>query len=300
MNPSKSAQDVLRCHLCETPVPPFCCEVCHIYLCKVCASEHMLDDSTEHKVVPIKQHLSALLYPKCIKHSSKICELYCKKCTSPICALCVSSNEHRGHGFSYLLECVESKKASSKRDLQELESSIIIKHREFASHICNQKANLDKNLEEVNRAIDEHGEKLHKQVSDVVEKLKSDIVKKHENKFDALNKAAEKNALTISDIEKCIDKAKELQASNDLALAFEYRCRNDEFRNTPIKHNAALPKFVAKEIKTDKLSEQFGSLSMTSDIECDVTTASVNDLSRSVYSRVNLIKSQYLFLEKQS
>ena len=74
MNTSKSAQDVLRCHLCETPVPPLCCEICHIYLCKVCVADHILDETTEHKVVSIKQTLSTLLYPKCLNHSSKNCE----------------------------------------------------------------------------------------------------------------------------------------------------------------------------------------------------------------------------------
>mgnify|MGYP003683628667 CR=1 FL=1 len=173
MNSSKSAQDVLRCHLCETPVPPLSCEVCQIYLCKGCVVDHILDESTKHSVVPINQTLSALQYPKCLEHSLRNCELFCEQCTIPICVHCVSSKDHKGHGFKDLLECVEGKKEVAKKDLQELESSILNEQTEFASRILNQKANLEKNLEEVNRAIDEHGEKLHKQVSDVVEKLKS-------------------------------------------------------------------------------------------------------------------------------
>ena len=179
MNPSKSAQDVLRCHLCETPVPPLCCEICQIYLCKVCAGEHILDESTGHKVVTIKQTLAAFIYPTCSNHSTENCQLYCEDCTIPACVQCVTSKEHRAHGFIDLLECVERKKEASQKDLQEFKSSILIEHKEFASRIRNQKASLEKNLEEENRAIDEHGEKLHKQVSDVVENFKSEIVKKH-------------------------------------------------------------------------------------------------------------------------
>ncbi|XP_078341592.1 uncharacterized protein LOC111109852 [Crassostrea virginica] len=265
MNPNKSAQDVLRCHLCETPVPPLCCEICHIYLCKVCVADHVLDETTEHKVVSIKQTLSTLLYPKCLNHSSKNCELYCDQCTIPICVQCASSKKHRGHRFKDLLECVERKREASQTDLQELESSILIEHKEFASCIRNQKANLDKNLEEVNRAIDEHGEKLHKQVSDVVEKFKSDIVKKHERRIVALTKTEEQNALSISDIEKCILGVQELQSSRDLGLVFEYKSRNEELRKTPPNLNVTLPTFVAYDITNDKLDELFGSLTTESD-----------------------------------
>ena len=226
MNPSKNAQDVLRCHLCETPVPPLCCDICHIYLCKVCAGEHIMDESTRHKVVPIKQTLAALIYPTCSNHSTENCQLYCEDCTILACVKCVTSTEHKGHGFIDLLECVERKKEALQKDLQELKTSILIEHKEFASRIRNQKANLDKNLEEVNRAIDEHGEKLHKQLSDVVGKLKSDIVKKHQERTAALTKTEEQIAFTISDIEKCTLGVQELQTSRDLGCVLEYKSRN--------------------------------------------------------------------------
>ncbi|XP_078341590.1 uncharacterized protein LOC111110099 [Crassostrea virginica] len=265
MNPSKSAQDVLRCHLCETLVPPLCCDICHIYLCKVCAGEHILDESTGHKVVPITQTLIALIYPTCSNHSADNCQLYCEDCTIPACVQCVTSKEHRGHGFIDLHECVERKKEASQKDLQELKSSILIEQKEFASRIRNQKANLDKNLEEVNKAITDHGEKLHKQVSAVVEKLKSDIVKKHAERIAALTKREKRNAFMISDIEKCILGVQELQASRDLGRVFEYKSRNDELSKTPPNLNVTLPTFVAYDITNDELNDLFGSFTMESD-----------------------------------
>nr|XP_022296709.1 tripartite motif-containing protein 7-like isoform X2 [Crassostrea virginica] len=279
MNPSKSAQDVLRCHLCETPVPPLCCDICHIYLCKVCAGEHILDESTGHKVVPIKQTLTALIYPTCSNHSTENCQLYSEDCTTPACVQCVTYKDHKGHGFIDLIECVERKKEASQKNLQELKSSILIEHKEFASHIRNQKSYLDKTLQELKTAIDEHGEKLHKQVSDVVEKLKSDIVKKHEERIAALINTEEKNAITISDIENCILGVQELQASRDIGRVFEYKSRNEELRKTPPNLNVTLPTFVAYDITNDKLNELFGSLTMESDdrktLEQDVKSMSL-------------------------
>nr|XP_022300974.1 uncharacterized protein LOC111109183 [Crassostrea virginica] len=231
MDPSNSAQDVLRCHLCETPVtpvPPLCCEVCHIYLCKVCAE-------------------------------------------------CVPSTEHQGHRFANLVTYVEAQKQVSQKDLQELESSLLTKHKEFSSEILMRRGNLNKTLREIVAAIDEHNTKMHRQLSEVTEKFKSEIVKKHENKSETLRKTLEETALAISGIEKCIHNAKEVLASNDLDLVFEYKSRNDEFRNTPIKPNTALPKFVANEIEKDKFFEQFGFFTMASDeTKSYETTTSLN------------------------
>ena len=160
-----------------------------------------------------------------------------------------------------MLECVEGKKEVFKRDLEELESSILNEQREFASRIRNQKANLEKNLEEVKRSIDEQGEKLHKQVSDVVEMFKSEIAKKYEEKFAVMNKTEERIASLIFDIS-----VKELQASRDLGLVFEYKSRNEELRKTPPNLHVTRPTFVAYDITKEKLNELFESLTMASDV----------------------------------
>ena len=262
MNPKCSGQDVLRCRLCEAPVPPFSCEECHIYLCKRCVVDHILDESTYHKVVPIKQTLSAFIYPKCSRHSSMNCKLYCEVCTIPVCLQCASSKEHHCHGFTDLLECVKDKKEVSKKDIQKLETSILTEHKQCASHILNQKVDLSKTLGELEAAIDEHGEKLHRQVSDVVAKFKFEIFKKYNKRFEELTEAEKKITQSISEIEQCILMAKEIQSSRDLGLVFEYKSYKEEFRNMPPRLNVTLPKFVAYTMETNKLSEQFGSFKM--------------------------------------
>nr|XP_022302541.1 E3 ubiquitin-protein ligase TRIM36-like [Crassostrea virginica] len=258
MDPRYCAQDVLRCHLCETPVPSLWCDPCHIYLCKVCAGEHILDESKLHKVVPIKQALGALRYPTCSDHSTKNCQLFCEVCTVPICVQCASSKEHRGHEFVDLLEIVKCIKEVSQKDVQKLESSVLAKHEEISSDIRSQKVYLKKNLEESQTAVDEQCKRLVREISEIAEDVKSEILKEHEKELSALSEREEQTIFTISNIKKCILNANEIQASRDVGFVVKYKSRNEEFRSMLPKYNVSTPTFVAYEIDEENLSQRFG------------------------------------------
>ena len=87
MDPRHSAQDILRCDLCETPVPPMYCDICHIKPVVPCVGVHISDRSKKHEVVPFEERGST---NKCQKHSNKICELHCEQCNIPVCSRCLS------------------------------------------------------------------------------------------------------------------------------------------------------------------------------------------------------------------
>ncbi|XP_065938548.1 tripartite motif-containing protein 66-like [Magallana gigas] len=256
MDSRRSAQDVLRCQLCDTPVPPLYCGICHIHLCKACVGDHLLDESSEHKIVPFDKRG---LTTKCEKHSTKVCELYCEECDISICATCASS-EHKGHEFTEILKYFENKKDVIKKDLQELRKSINLKYQEIVTHISVQKADLNKNSQKLTSAINKHGEDLHREVDFIIKKVKSNLEEIHSKQLAVLDKQENEIKRTISEIVQCTADLEKLLNSSDINLVTAYKSRNTEFRNLPPKFKVSLPSFSPPKINKEQLYHYFGSM----------------------------------------
>lgn len=275
MDRRTSSQDVIRCDLCETPVPPLYCDICNINLCKACTGEHILKESKLHIVVPIKHRQSTPIIPKCPEHTTKLCELHCERCDIPICVQCITSKKHVAHDVVDILNFMEKKNKTLQADLEELGKIIYPKYQEIAPSFSVQKDDLNGNTENLISAITKRGEDWHREIDNIIRKLKSDIEKTKSENVAVIKKQEVKINNSLSEITHSINELKKLLDSNDANLLSTYKSRNSEFRRLPPKLVITLPHFSPQRIDTDQLFQQFGSLTALS-----ITTEEISHLEQ--------------------
>lgn len=198
----------------------------------------------------------------CKDHSTKICELHCEKCNNPICALCVSSDKHVKHKKVEIWKKIENKKEELRKNLQELEHSILPKHEAFAFDNSDQKANIEKNSRKLKSDIDKHGEEWHKQINTIINKYKSDINEMDATYNAALNKQSDGISYRISEIKNNILYQKRLLDSFNFYSVSGYKSKNSKFRSLSSQPKSFFPSFTPYQINTNFIQQQFGLVAM--------------------------------------
>ncbi|XP_078340203.1 uncharacterized protein LOC111107938 [Crassostrea virginica] len=257
-DPMYSLQDVIRCDLCETPVPPKHCELCHIHLCEACVGKHLSDQSKDHYIVPFKLRGSI---PKCPNHSTKTCTIFCKDCNVSICKICSSFGEHAEHKTEDLLKAMAEKEELIRKDLQELENSIYPKYQEAATNIPVQRADVNKHSQKLTTALDKQGEALHTEIDTIIQGMKSEIDVMDAQHIAAIDEQEVAINKTGTDIKKVIQDLKRLLDTSDVCLVSKYTSRTEKFRNLPAQFQVTLPTFSPQEIHREHIHQQIGSLS---------------------------------------
>ncbi|XP_078331346.1 uncharacterized protein LOC144625131 [Crassostrea virginica] len=257
-DPMYSLQDVIRCDLCETPLPPKHCDICHIHLCEACVWKHRSDQSKDHYIVPFKLRG---ITPKCTKHFTEVCTQFCTTCNIQVCPLCVVSSEHEQYFEMDILKWFEHKRERMQEELQDLEKSIYPRYQEAATNIPVQRADVNKRSQKLTTALDKQGEALHTEINTIIQGMKSDI-----DDMDAQHKAAidqQEVAInhTIPEITQAILDLKRLLDTSDVCLVSEYTSRTEEFMNLPAQFQVTLPTFTPQQINREQIHQQIGSLS---------------------------------------
>ncbi|XP_061178985.1 tripartite motif-containing protein 55-like [Saccostrea echinata] len=260
MDPRHSAQDVIRCDLCETAKVQMYCDFCHVSLCKPCIGEHIADEYDKHKIVPYQQRKSTLIYPKCATHPTKTCDLQCRECNIPVCSLCSASQQHKGHSILVLFEIYNAKKNVIAKDTMELQNIISPAYKEIAKGIETQIANLDGEYNKLTTAVTEHGEQWHREIDNVISAMKKEINDFKTKHLDILKTYDVEIKQIQSLVEESLLNLNKIEGSNEVSMTIEYSSRNKEFSKFPLELQVSLPMFISKPINRGLLYDLFGSL----------------------------------------
>lgn len=186
-----------------------------------------------------------------------------------------TSKKHAAHGVVDILDFIEKKNKTLQADIEELGKIIYPKYQEIASSFSVQKDDLNGNTEKLISAITKRGEDWHREIDNIIRKLKSDIEKTESENVSVIKKQEVKINNSLSEITHSINELKKLLDSNDANLLSTYKSRNAEFRRLPPKLVITLPHFSPQRIDTDQLFQQFGSLTALS-----ITTEEISHLEQ--------------------
>ncbi|XP_062571646.1 E3 ubiquitin-protein ligase TRIM71-like [Saccostrea cucullata] len=265
MDPRTSAQDVMRCDLCETAVIQMHCETCLVNLCKACVGEHIsTGEYKDHKIVKFHDRQSTPLYPRCTTHAKERCEMYCKQCDIPVCLSCLASKQHLGHELSKVLQVLEEKKDIIVKERNELIDTIYPTYQDIASNVQNRMSQLEKEYGDLSTAIIKHEEDWHREIDKLVKKLKAEVDEMKNTQLQTLQKQLNEINKTMSDITEEINSTETAIDTNDLSKLFSVKSNVSRYINLPHKMIPLLPKFIPGKIHWEELSKIFGALSSNS------------------------------------
>ncbi|XP_062596843.1 uncharacterized protein LOC134258213 [Saccostrea cucullata] len=267
MDPRTSAQDVMRCALCETTVVQMHCDTCLVNLCKACVGEHTIsDESKKHEIVTSSLRKSTPLYPGCNFHVKEQCEMYCNQCDIPVCVTCIASDKHLDHDVLKILRVLDERKEKITRKQMELKETICPTYMAIASDVQNRISQLEKNYGYLSTAMIEHGDTLHREISKLETKLHAEVHEMKNKQLKTLQKHLDEVTSTISDIKNEISFIETFVDSNDTTKLLDINSIPNigKYKNLPPKILPSLPKFTPGKILGEETSKLFGVLAPSS------------------------------------
>ncbi|XP_061169017.1 uncharacterized protein LOC133178297 [Saccostrea echinata] len=254
MDPRTSAQDVMRCDLCETAVVQMHCDTCLVNLCKACVGEHFSADfSTPHKIVDFKARKSTLIYPNCVSHDVESCEMYCNECDIPVCNTCIASDQHLGHKLLKILEVLSKRKEKIMKDRTELNETIYPTYQGIACDVEERLCLLQKEYKKLSTAITKQGDIWQREINEFVNKLKSKTDEMKNKQLETLQKHFDEVKQKISDIQDEINSIDVALNSTNISEVFSILSPVDKYRKLPKKIMFSVPKFSPNKIQEDHL-----------------------------------------------
>nr|XP_022337011.1 uncharacterized protein LOC111133176 [Crassostrea virginica] len=259
MDSEKGAQDVLRCDVCsdkeqEKSPAEVHCNTCHTNVCSPCVAKHMTSNkSKKHDIVLLHSANTDVDLPNCPSHSTVKCELFCKKCTIPICLKCLSST-HNSHAVEEIIDMCKTIRADIQKNAGNLKTEIIPKFKKLLIDEDEKTKHLMQAYDIFESSIEDHGKEIHKAVNDVITKYKAKVKQMKQTDFEILKQQKE-------DVNRLFSEAKQEAAQNELLEKSRNVTELMAFKakpvNTPVLKNIIPPVFKPKPISDDVIESFF-------------------------------------------
>ncbi|XP_078340728.1 tripartite motif-containing protein 3-like [Crassostrea virginica] len=261
MEPDYSAQDVARCDLCKSAIAQSYCDFCHVNLCQPCIGVHISDEYDKHKIVPILQRKSTLIYPKCETHQNKTCEYQCKDCNIPICSDCIVAKQHnKEHEFIKLEEVFNAKKKHIRRVTEDLEKQFLPAYEDITNDLEMQIASLDGEYKKLSTEMSRQREEIYREVDNAFNQMEKEISEIKVNHKSILQKHLDEIKELQSSMLQTLNALNEVEESNEVSATIKYSCKTEEFSKLPPKVNVSMPKFIPNQIKREEFCSLIGKL----------------------------------------
>ena len=168
---------------------------------------------------------------------------------------------HNHHDVIDVMDNFKNKQTILKRNLQELEKSILPNYQERASSIKVQRSDIMDNSEEITGALKKQGEIWYREIDTIILNLQSEFNTKNTQCLDLLQREEDKINKHITEISQIIDELKRLLDSEDVFLVSKYKPETEQFKILPPKPKIVLPNFEPQKIYREQILKMFGSLS---------------------------------------
>ncbi|XP_078337272.1 uncharacterized protein LOC111133176 [Crassostrea virginica] len=285
MDPEKGAQDVLRCDVCpdkerEKNSAEVHCNTCHTNVCSPCVAKHMTSDKLKkHDIVLLHSANTEIDLPTCPSHSTVKCELFCKKCTIPICLKCLSST-HNSHAVEEIIDMCKTIRADIQKSTRNLKTEIIPKFEKLLIDEDEKTKHLMQAYDIFESSIEDHGKGIHKVVEAGITKYKAKAKQMKQTDFEILQQQKE-------DVNGLLSEAKKEATRNDLLKRSRNVTELMVFKakpiNAPVLKNIIPPVFKPKPISDDFVESFFPPIP-NSKVVVEQGTASLDQINKKLAS----------------
>ena len=256
-----------QCNICEAAAAKFNCNTCGDALCATCKGYHLKSKGTKHhKIVPYAEKLN----PKylagliCPKHQTRGPKFWCDTCDVPICDLCITSNEHKGHEYSDITATLSKRRDAMLAEMKTIRDQTIEEWEEVFTQANMITAKFENNIDVISKELVARAKEMHKQVDDILatsQKTLQEIKASGLQKLQQQEKYLEaKLSQMKEDVERYENQLRD--ADPNVLLRFNHDPVQSKGKSKPPGlETASQPVFNEGQINITALQNMFGTLS---------------------------------------